>query len=576
MTTATAPQLHLRQDGDRLMVDLIDPAGLTTSDGVNFRSGHLNHENILHALIAISRPLLYDHLPHPQFSMSCPETLYHDEKIGPVIHHFLGTLDITNQFLLRHLDKKSVAKNFENRLFYELNQKDFHDIYDLVKEKDPEKTRYESFEIGFDNLKREYVSGHERFMNADQLVDYVFDKKIGVIISVNMYYLELHLKVGLHLPAILNFLGVEYIAVDLDLYENAYLLKLAFNCNSFRRYSIHEHAQGYWDRSLGMKNVQYIPSSYVKKTNEQFIELHSDFDIVIASNARLKDLYPIFDLLLYLFEDCRDDHLFDDFQMWYFASKYYLLTKTPTSLEEKCYCNYFLYVLYLNGISVLKYEVISQLRTDKKILLYGDSAWGDLFPQYYQNEYLNDYEGRFKSGRSLNLLVNANYSYLESNPVFQRALSLKTPYLCFPALFKTKELEPLQTNEYSSTKELNQKLNQINELTFRPDAITARATVAEWINTGTFEAVNDLLGRSEYRCADPKIFQTKCHEHQSLAASAYEEYIRLNQDKIDRQFKMIFRNQRPEKDLKDLKFFKRDYTQRILRLILQSQNARPS
>lgn len=89
------------------------------------------------------------------------------------------------------------------------------------------------------------------------------------------------------------------------------------------------------------------------------------------------------------------------------------------------------------------------LDTNRPIEIYGDADWGLLFPKYYQQRYLGSAEKKqlFSKSEYLFLLLNANYTYLESNGVVLDALAENLPFIGLPALVKTKEFEAFSSIE---------------------------------------------------------------------------------------------------------------------------------
>jgi hypothetical protein len=224
-----------------------------------------------------------------------------------------------------------------------------------------------------------------------------------------------------------------------------------------------------------------------------------------------------------------------------------------------------LYVIYINGISFLKYETLATLKTDRPILLFGDQEWADLFPQYYQGKYLENYQAFFQEGRHLNLLLNANFSYLENNPVFARALRLGVPFLCFPALARTSYFDGMSGLEYQNPSELSKKIESVNVEIRRPEFKVAKTKIENLLFEGYDSAARHILREKPMAPKGPTYHEQSQKETQA-AVQRYEEWIQRDPDFFETIFHILIRTASLPMKLEESRFRDRDYFQRLLHM----------
>lgn len=532
---------------------------------VAFESNLRDTEQILMDLIRTMTPIFYLGLPKPNLEIVCTPELAEHPKFSGTLQILIETIRHTNAFLTEIENLRNIASTHENTLFYEFEQNDFHQLYELALEFDASTVRYARGELGFNKITREWEKDHEQTLGLRELIEKIKVDRIKKLVIVNMYYPQIILRERVHLSSVLRFLGVELMMVDFDLYDHGYQTKAAFHCNEFRRYSCYEHHQRVWDEILGLKNVRYLPTGYVRNPFATIAPLSEDYGIAIASHARARDLCHTLDALTFIFESIEDAQLIDGFQLWYYSFKHWIMSRSDLQIVEKAHIYRILYILYLSGITFLKYEMIASLKTDRPIVLFGDQEWSELFPQYYQGKYLENYEEFFRQRKHINLLINSNLSYLENNPVFARALRLGTPFLCFEPLLKSERFSGMKSVEYGSGSELNLKIESINESIQRSDFLNSKADIEKLLWDGFKNIALDI---TQPPSAQPKssLFDAQSQVEFQNATRRYETEILAKSTTFQNMFEILFQGKAIDFKLENSKFRDRDYYQRLLRM----------
>ncbi|QQR81149.1 MAG: hypothetical protein IPJ69_03140 [Deltaproteobacteria bacterium] len=163
-----------------------------------------------------------------------------------------------------------------------------------------------------------------------------------------------------------------------------YYIKRIFNEESFRRFCIFPHIEKYWDKRLEINNVQYIPIPFKIDESDSLRELRSDFSILITTWCRLRYILDYLKPITFFLKYLDPQEPIKDFQYLFQALSFLLQKETHIPLAKKMRLFTYISEIYYHTNSLLKIEIIDQLKTKRKVLLYGDEDWKIFFPNYYQ------------------------------------------------------------------------------------------------------------------------------------------------------------------------------------------------
>ncbi len=352
------------------------------------------------------------------------------------------------------------TENFDKILFLNASDHDrFADLHAICQKKSPERILYKSFDTGYDAKARAFVNPD--YPPLANFINDLVQQKIKTVIAFNMFYLEALRKTqNLFGLVIFKYLGIRYINCDYDTYDlpvGGQYYKSLFQENKGPRLSISPHMNLEWDRMLGLNQITSMPVFRVFDKARPTVKLTPDFGVMVLSNSRVADLNPAtIQFAARVLADFPDNDRYRHFEMWYYALRRHVITSQNFSDFEKIEINRRAWAFYLNGLSLLKFDVIASLNTKRKIAIFGDAGWQKVFPEYYQNRFLpkDEIKTEFQSGRWLYLLMNDNYSPHLANPVIYDAMTHDVPFLSFPSIALTESLSEFRKLEYRNAQEL--------------------------------------------------------------------------------------------------------------------------
>lgn len=382
----------------------------------------------------------------------------------------------TNEFLQKQLENDISYSDHHQVLVYSMGENQFlEDSYERCKKMGFTHVLYREFSCGFDSKERHW-QGEINCFSPDELMNFIVENKIKRIISINMYYVQfLAQHYGVMIQTVFEKLGLEYTIVDWDIYainDRLGLNKLVYDHSEMQRFDIFPSIQRAWNKLLGFESTHYYCVSLVGESNQNVSKgkeswlLNDDYSVLAAGHARIETLLEAnrMEKVLAVWNEFSMSEVFNDFQLWFYSASSYLLQylRRPTSRKLELWAK--LVQLHFDGITLLKYEVLDQLNTERDVYLYGDEGWAKLFPQYYTGEHLGKKQlwERLSSKKYLNLQFNNVFSYYECNPVCCDALSCGVPFLGLPALVKEPEEQALSSLEFCSGQEMNQKVGDFN------------------------------------------------------------------------------------------------------------------
>ncbi len=557
-------ELRIGYDGSGIRLGYSLPGGVGASEFLPVDKT-MDVSFLNYRLLETASPFFYQHLPVEHLEIVLEESLQGGGAFVMAAAEFVGhLLKNTNHFIQRYPDLKGCAAAHDRVLYYRLDGDErFTDLFENARRVHPDRVLLLDGKTGYDSVERKWKEASH--VDADQLIRFIQENRIGRIVSTNMYYLEWFLRQQqLHFLAILRFLGVEYIIYDVDYYDqvvSGYLEKAALNCKEFRRLSIYPHMQQPWDQLFGLTNVSYALLYRSPSPSPRVPVLEEDYSILVLSHSRLDYLQALVDPLLFSMKEAREETVFHEFRLWYFALREMVIA-SPWPVGLKLDATVKLYNIYLAGLALFKLEMIHAAGRIRNVRIFGDPGWARVFPEYYQQRYLNlsEKEELLRDGRHLYLLLNENYSYLECHPVIQDALHRHVAFLTFSPIVRIPGLEGLKAIEYSSASELALRLETIHADMESEGLRTSLSVLRKlWISCG-----EDLIGGLMGPARPIRVFQDLCGEGSADFHHQLENYITERRAWIEESFAVLFLQEKTHFTRQGSLFMSRPYLQRLL------------
>lgn len=474
------------------------------------------------------------------------------EPVINVIKALFQILAFTRQKIEANLSLASETNNFKGKLFLNLGETPFlNNLYQESLSRDPDHTHYDPCHF----LNDYYNKQPTQLPSFEELILVIREKQIKYIYTHNTsyirYFIEYH---KVFLPTLLERLGVELVIVDFDTYnqmDGFYYLKQCLNNSHFRRYCIMPHIESYWDKKLELRNIHYFPTPFkVDDNNEKLNILDNDFKIIITTWARLPQIIHYMKLIVFFLQYVDFSRPILNYQILFHSLTEMLLKDTTISTQSKMRQYFLLSEMYYQTNSILKFEIIDQIKTNREICLYGEDDWGLFFPQYYKG--LSD-QNKLKEILSQNsylqILMNSNYSYYENNPMFLKLLNANNPYLGFCSVITDDDLQGLRLLEYSNIDELNSKIENINTLSHAAEFQSSKKILGKKINNSIDDFYDHLLNSNNPERKD-LLFERIVDEKRLNSEKTILEFIKNNQSRLEECLDRIksedFNNLNPE------------------------------
>lgn len=487
-------------------------------------------ENLIFAKILCALRPVFFKLPLKNININLSEEL--KSEYENYFKQCITILETTNNFLNKYAQNKDACKTHTNILSF--NVSDDVRIVSLNKyfsQFDNKKVFKKNMPSGFNGVTRQWEQ-NELPMEPQALIDYIFDNQIKKIISVNMYLLEKYFAKGIYLPALFFHLGVDYIIVDGDPYlQNnfAFFLKELFHCHWSKRFSI-AIMHKYWDEKLKLENVEYIGLPQRLEKQEGFSVLDSDYEIIFLSNSRIRDVQPMVQSIMYVLSHFNDDNLFVDFQMWYWSLRHMILNVLELSQFKRIRFNASIYHVFYTTAQFLKYVVLDSIKTKRKINIYGDDGWGQVFPEYFQKKHLsqNEINELLSQKKYLMLMANHGVHYLNSAAPIYNLAEKNLPFINYSPLVKTEEFSGFSHLEYRNAGELNSLIENINNVAERDDVKKSLDNYVEAFNSSSLAVARDIMLDESFD-SDKVTYCRLRKIHEIELERQIKEYINVNE-----------------------------------------------
>ncbi len=493
-----------------------------------------------------------------EFTQECKD------KINNMIVFAYNLLKNTNDTLKCFSDRKNMAASHENVLFFNVGENiNFRKIYQNCMNMGSSRLRYLDFDPGFNPVERRWEKTPPP-MSVEEFVQYIKENRIRKIVSINHYLLEKYQDQGIYILAVFKYLGLEYIIIDLDNYDltpQGYLYKCFYNVEEFDRFSYTEF-HVFWDRYYGLSNVSRIIFPHEDKKPFAFQELDDDYHIVVMSNSRINDVIPMLNPIVFILDQFKEGSFFEELCLWYYSMRYLILSCMDLNEYEKLNFNALLLRFAYNASQLIKYSVIDGIKTDRKIELYGDSGWQNLFPEYYQT-YLDrkGIDEVLTKGLSLNLLMNWQVTWVETSAVIFEALNYRVPFINHPALVKTEKLKGLSRIEYHSSEDLNLKLQDIKPH-LNSDLIESINNF-NFICNGNMDFIVSRLHPASKKNKGYETIIKELDDHDRLLQERINGYVSTHYDFLRFTFKSLFMEPAPF-DIRKSPYFSKPFMQRLI------------
>ncbi len=491
------------------------------------------------------------------------------EFLGDHLKHCLIFLDTTNKLTMKYQHLKDTCRHFENILMFNPGTDAGIELYENGVQAGNKNLRYQHMETGYNSKIRQWEHADPPF-EIDDLIKYLVENKIRRIISINHYLLEKYLYMkGIFLLSLLDHLGMEYVVYDQDVYElrwEGYLQQELFNNTKWQRYS-HSNMHQFWDEKLGHDNVSYIGLlNFTKEKQSQFV-IDPDYKILIMSNSRFEVVKAVINPFLFITHFLDDQNIFYNFQIWYRSLRYLILEIMEMDDLEKMFFNHKLTSLFYNSIQLFKYELIENIQTDRKVEIYGDEGWGKVFPQYFQNRYLQreDKDEILSTGKYV-MLIPPSFSI---NILFREftildAISKGVPFIYMSSQTKLRGYDAFEKIEYNTPQQLNLKINRMDEIYQDRVLLDTLERYKRLVTDRSEVLMEDMFTLSDSKKKIFDGYDTYTKQINEDIDSEVFKFIDQNEGFLRNCFSVLFKGDRVNFDLTQSKFYNRGYVQKIL------------
>ncbi len=306
--------------------------------------------------------------------------------------------------------------------------------------------------------------------NTEQVLNFIQNNKIALIYVVGPIFFAQNLTRDLiYIPAVLKWIGVQLSIVDCDNYNempNGYFIKQSFSFKNSKRLSILPQIDKPWDKLLKVPSISYYCLQDPESMEATIKQPSHPSKLILTSHSRIYEIRNYLKPALLLLEYTDEKNILYDFQLLFHTLYYLLHNQFEGTLVEKMELSHYLSKAYYNVVNLMKYEVLEQLNSEKKMELYGDEGWSLLFPQHYQGKYLNytERDELIRSGNYTYIIPAFNFSYYANNPLYGEVFNLNCPYICFPSIVSNEHTAGLKHLEFSNMIEMNQKIYQTDRI----------------------------------------------------------------------------------------------------------------
>ncbi len=479
-------------------------------------------------------------MPYDGISLRCTEGFAKDN--GELINSIAALIDKTNGLISEYQYLEGTFSDNDSILFINVSEDlRYGSLYRQLHRANPASMYYLNTDAGFDRVNRKWGE-RNIIMPIVDLVNYLTTNKIGKIMTINYYVSDTYSeKLGINLIAFLKFLGIEYIIINNDppdLRTHAYLFKAFSSDPDVVQFSNMAALNEWWDEYYHLDNMQYcaIPQDY--ESSKLMTRLPDDYDIVVLSNSRLANVETMKGAIESLLPIIPGSNRYVDMQLYYMAMRHMVLNILDITEFERLTYNSLLHQFYFTLAQYLKYEIIGQLKTKRKVNVYGDVGWKQICPDLYRGSLSNgQIDNLFAEGNHLYLLLNFSLSYLDASAPVYDMIRRGVPFINVPPMIKTSDLDGLNKIEYTDQNSLNSLVNDFNSMVDDPGLKSSLSRYRDLLisSTSRIESValnTDNVDRLQY-------IQSLC-AHDNVMQGAITNYLSQNENMIRNSFRAVF------------------------------------
>jgi len=492
------------------------------------------------------------------------------DKIGDMIKTCSYVLKSTNDTLISYNHLKDCARKNKRILclFDASDGSRYKTLYDRLCKIDKDKVIQMDIDWGFDPHNREWKSKGVPIAPTD-LIELIEKEQIKKIVSINQYFIGSYLKIGLYLPVLFSHLGIEYVTIDNDIFDASsfgYLAKSIFNCPFSPRYSFDPAYHEHWDKKYCLENVRYIVPPEYCDIDRDTKWTKKDSTVLVLSHCRLDLVSSYFNSILYLLDHLEGDSIFKKISLWYWSLRRMILDIMKLNQFERIHYNLLLHRFFYAMAQFQKFEVIESIDKSIGIEIYGDKGWKTIFPEYYQERYLDtkEMDNLFSEEQYLYLCFNCSITYLDVAGAIYNSIRRNVPFINCPPIAKTPPFEGFRHIEYDNRARLNYLIGNLEENISKDEFKNSMRLLMELMNessTTLEQAViqDGSLLKNESRHSH------HWREHKVLLEQETREHIDKNEDLLRETFQALFlKTGNPVYyDINKSRFFNRGYVKRI-------------
>ncbi len=563
---------------DEVLCNLLQANQILTQHKLNIKE--VPDDDLITAwFLHATKDILFNYLPFNNFDYSIQKEVFAlGSSLKSILTKVLNVIKKTNDFIIQYAALRSAFKSNHKIFIYNVDQNPFiQDLYKSMQERTKNTIEYNEMKTGWDKEKREFFEAS--YYPPEILLQKLLEAKIKRIISINTYYLDNILSTyEINFLAVCCHLNIEWITINNDTHElnpKGYLNQSIHHYDPFTYFCTMPNISRIWNEILNLKNITYVPVFRKKLQRKSLHTLNPDYQLFIYSHSRLEYLYHDMSNILAFYQCLDPNNIFQDFQQFYYAIRHLLLNDSQYSLVKKVNIDYCLSIIHFSFVTLVKFIIIEHLQKNsrRKIVLFGDEQWEQLFPSLYQHKYLNDAEvGQMLNEKKyLQIIFNQNYSYYENNPAHLKAMLSGNPFLCFPPVVNLPQTSAFSALEYNNLPTLLTKTENINVLIQDPLLQTTCQnyifTMNQCLDNYTDQALNLKPGRSK-----SNTFMNLANQADLIFKENMGTYMQNNNERITKFLDHIFSHQKIKVDMQTHPLNHYEFFRKIVHTISQTQS----
>jgi hypothetical protein len=538
-----------------------------------------NNKGTQHFVISIIRKtsIIFDIMPFkmPKFNIEIDSDILNNVNNDnsfvslskDIMLFYLQVIRKTNLFLTEHKELKLFAQNFDNVLFYvwdtEIDGGRLGSIYKRYQNVYNGKIYKKVYPCGWNNDLRIWEDSGYRF-SMEELLKCIIDNKIKKIVGINAFLIDEAMNYdSILLPVVLDYLGVEFVSVDVDpveMYSGQYR-RVITQREDFTRFTVLPVLAREWDEMYNIKGINYTPIvQHYEFKSKKTMQIKDEYSVLVLSQSRINDVCRVLNLILFLMDNFQSDCIYTEFQICFLAIRKMVLNARYINEYELNILGEYVHKLFYTMSQFLKYEVIDNIDTDRKVLIYGDKGWGKVFPQYFQNKYISseEIEEIDLKNSHLHLLFHMNFNYLEAGGPVYDAIAKNRVFINFPAIVRLPQYEGFSVLEYRNKEDINRLINNVNTYF---DNEKLKVSI-EHYNNVMIDSEKNITENIFENTSFPEggsIYWKECKESYMPMYKKVDEYINSRPDFLNEIFDICLGKKSVNMDIKKSKYFEKSY-----------------